>query len=487
MKQLRLKNGYLEVIDGQTVGLSLPKCNNNRKGKETIMLSSMEMAKRFLGEKIFTQILSYLRNDPLNNMSRALDLLCRAAILPEHREKIRQLKTSFETSPVMKQYFARIISSVDENVQQHLILNFFVNASLIGVPKQKKMSEKLGYNIPYTILIDPTSACNLRCQGCWAGAYERCHTMSFEEVDRLVEEAKELGMYFIAMSGGEPFLWPHLFELANKHRDVAFMLYTNGTLIDETVARKLKEAGNISPAISLEGGREATDWRRGKGVFDKIMAAMDHLKENGVVFGISLTITSRNWQDVYSDEFIEMIIDKGAIYGWSFHYIPIGSNPDFSLMLTPEQRAWLIDRVQYIRKTKLIQMADFWNDGHLTGGCIAGGRRYFHITANGNVEPCAFVHFSIDNIHGKSLKEILANPLFNAYQKRQPFNDNLLRPCPLIDVPEALRDIIAETQALPTHEGADSVLSGEHARQMDRIAEAWRQTADQRQQEHLPV
>ena len=137
-------------------------------------------------------------------------------------------------------------------------------------------------------------------------------------------------------------------------------------------------------------------------------------------------------------------------------------------MITPEQRAWLVKRVAEIRMTKPILVADFWNDGHFTGGCIAGGRMYFHINAAGMVEPCAFVHFATDNIRDKSLKEILASPLFTAYQKRQPFNKNHYAPCPIIDAPQALRDIVKETGAQPTHDGAQDVLSGLQATFLDR-------------------
>jgi len=326
------------------------------------------------------------------------------------------------------------------------------------VPKQTELSKKLGYNIPYTVLIDPTSNCNLSCKGCWAGSYEKHNILSFEEVDRIITEAKELGIYFVAMSGGEPTLWLHLRELCRKHADVAFMIYTNGTLINSDTAKWMREAGNISPAISLEGGRETTDNRRGKGVYDKIMTCMDHLKEQGVIFGFSITITNENCEEAFSDAFIDHLIDKGALYGWSFHYIPIGSNPDFSRMINPEQRAALVDRVRQIRTSKPILIADFWNDGAFSHGCIAGGRRYFHITASGNVETCTFVHFAVDKIKAKSLKEVLTNPLFAAYQRKQPFSENMLRPCPLIDVPEELRAMISETNARPSYEGAETVL-----------------------------
>ncbi len=445
-----------------------------------MMTRNMELGKRFFGEKVFGTVMGYLKKNPEQNLEKALDMIEKIAVASNHKEYARNIKAQLQENPALRQYINRVINELDENVHNHLINNFFVNASLVGVPKQTRMAKELGHNVPYTILIDPTSNCNLRCKGCWAGAYEKQQSLSFEEVDRIVSEAKELGIYFIVMSGGEPTMWPHLEDLCRKHYDVAFMIYTNGTLIDEETAKWMREAGNITPAFSLEGGREATDQRRGKGVFDKIMTAMDHLKENGVAFGFSVTITTENAEEVYSDDFIDYMIEKGALYGWSFHYIPIGSNPDFSLMITPEQRAALVDRVHQVRTNKPIQIADFWNDGELTRGCIAGGRRYFHINASGDVEPCAFVHFTVDNIKGKSLKEVLAHPLFKAYQKRQPFSDNLLRPCPIIDRPEILREMVKETDPQPSYEGAENMLYNESAKKMDAVAAAWREKADQK-------
>lgn len=323
------------------------------------------------------------------------------------------------------------------------------------------------------MLVDPTSKCNLHCEECWAGAYSKRDTLSFEEVDRIVTAGKELGIHFIAVSGGKPLLWPSLMDLCRKHPDVAFMAYTNGTRIDDAMAEALREVGSFSPAISLEGGRETTDARRGSGVFDRILEAMDHLREKRVTFGASLTITRRNCEEVFSDEFVDRLIEKGVLYGWAFHYIPIGRNPDYSLRITPEQRARLVRRVSTVRRSKPILIADFWNDGFITHGCIAGGRRYFHIAADGTVEPCAFAHFSTDNIKEKSLKEILQSPLFRAFQKRQPLNHSMLRPCPIIDNPQMLREIIAESGAKPTHLGADAILQGTEAYESDRTAARW--------------
>ena len=437
-----------------------------------------EGAKRFLGEKIFNQALNYLEKDPVNNLNKIFDLLTKAPLAARHKSQLKGVKEVFNNNPAVKQYIERIFANTDMEIAKVLAMNFFINATFIGVPKQVQLAEELGYSVPFTILIDPTSRCNLNCEGCWAGKYEKHNSLSFEDVDRLITEGKELGMYFIVMSGGEPFLWPHLFELCEKHNDVAFMIYTNGTLIDKEVARKMRKVKNMSPAISLEGKKENTDSRRGEGTYDKIMKAMDNLREEGVPFGFSLTVTRQNCEEVFSDDFMDTMIDKGVLYGWSFHYIPIGSSPDFSKMITPEQRRELVDRVNQIRTQKPIQVADFWNDGHITGGCIAGGRRYFHITASGHVEPCAFVHFYRDNIEGKSLKQILQTPIFKAYQKRQPFSENLYRPCPLIDNPAALHEIVEEAEAVPTHEGADAILTGEEAKKMEEIAAAWEREAE---------
>lgn len=439
---------------------------------------STNTLKQYLGEKVFHRGLEYLEKDPCGNVVNIMDLLCKAPISPHHKKQIEEVKEAFINDPVKKEYITKIFNQVSKNVLRAGSVNFFLNAIFVGIPKKMELSKKLGFNIPFTILLDPTSKCNLNCRGCWAGKYDKHDVLSYEEVDRILSESKELGMYFIVMSGGEPFLWPHLFEICEKHNDMAFMIYTNGTTINEKTAQKMEELGNMSPVISVEGNRETTDDRRGDGVFDRIVESMDHLRNAGVPFGCSITITRNNCDHVFSDEYIDFLIEKGVLYGWSFHYIPVGKDPDFSLMITPEQRKSLVGKVREIRKEKPIMLADFWNDGYVVEGCIAGGRQYFHITASGAVEPCAFVHFSIENIKEKSLKEVLQSPIFEAYQKRQPFSNNYLRPCPLIDVPECLREIVKESGAVPTYEGADAILNADKAAKMDQIAYEWKLEAE---------
>jgi len=436
-------------------------------------MPNLEFAKRQVSEAVLRQLLDYMAKDPEKNVKQLLKIGRILARQENHQEHINKIENYFYSNEAIRRFVNGLLKETHPNVLQRLGYNWFINSALLGIPKQQENSKRFDFNVPHFILVDPTSACNLRCKGCWAGEYKRGPEMDFERLDRLCGEAKELSIYWFVLSGGEPLMYKRLFELAEKHNDMAFMAYTNGTLIDEKVADRIVEVGNFTPAISMEGWKERTDRRRGKGVFDKISRAMDLLKERGAIFGVSLTATRENVYELVSDEFVDFLVEKGVRYGWIFHYIPIGHKPDPELMITPEQRAYLVKRVRYIRTHWPILLADFWNDGEYVGGCIAGGRRYFHITADGTVEPCAFVHFSVDNINDKSLVDVLRSPLFKAFQKRQPFCENHLRPCPLIDNPQSLRDIVAECGAKPTHRGAETVLGGEIGAFLDRRSSEW--------------
>ncbi len=424
-------------------------------------------------ERVGRDLLEYVAVNPEDNIPRIFDIGMALAREPRHKQMIASLRQLYQADPVYQEAIRRLLGSTSVRFRQRFLVALIFNAVLLGIPEQQRNTEELGVQIPFTVLIDPTESCNLRCEGCWAGEYQ-AQTLPEEVMNRVIEEAKDLGIYFIVLSGGEPFLYKPLLDLVERHHEVAFMAYTNGTLIDEEVAARLGgDLGNLTPAISLEGNREFTDARRGPGVFDQVIEAMDRLRRHGVFFGFSVTVTRHNAYHLFSDAFIDLMLSKGASYGWSFHYVPVGRNPSLDLMVTPGQRAWLAERIPDLRRKKGFLLADFWNDGELTGGCIAGGRRYFHITAGGQVEPCAFAHFTMDNIMEKSLKEVLSSPLFQAYQARQPFDDNLLRPCPIIDHPGMLREIVNSCGASSTHEGAEQILKETLAEDLDKRAEKW--------------
>jgi MoaA/NifB/PqqE/SkfB family radical SAM enzyme len=258
---------------------------------------------------------------------------------------------------------------------------------------------------------------------------------------------------------------------------MAFQIYTNGTLLNEATVARLSELGNAAPCISVEGIEVETDDRRGKGTHAKVMAAMDRLWEKGLIFGFSSTVTRKNVDTLTSEAFIDTMIDRGCSFGWYFMYVPVGKNPDMNLMLTPAQRDALRRWLTEVRSSKPIFVGDFWNDGCWVGGCIAGGREYLHIIHNGDVEPCVFTHFAVDNIKEKSLKQVVSSPFFRNIQKRQPYNDNLLRPCWLIDNPHVLREVVAESGAHPTHEGAEELITS-LACKVDAYAQDYGELAD---------
>jgi len=194
-------------------------------------------------------------------------------------------------------------------------------------------------------------------------------------------------------SGGEPLVRKaDILKIIKNHSDCMFLSFTNATLIDEEFAAEVAEAGNLMFAISIEGFEKETDFRRGDGTYQKVLKAMDLLKAHGVGFGFSSAYTSENYQSIGSEEYVDFMIEKGCLFGWLFTYIPLGKDAVLELMVNPEQRKFMYDRVREYRNTKPIFLMDFWNDGEYVNGCIAGGKKYLHINANGDVKPCAFIH-----------------------------------------------------------------------------------------------
>lgn len=347
-----------------------------------------------------------------------------------------------------------LLDEINTNVAKTTILNLGYEAFLRGTKTIRKNREIHGCNIPWLILFDPTSACNMQCAGCWAGTYGNKHNLSFEDMDKIVTQGKELGTYLYLLTGGEPLVRKDdLLNLAEKHNDVQFAVFTNSTLIDEAFCKRVTEVGNIAFLISIEGSPDTNDARRGFGHYNTVMAAMELMKKHGIIFGTSICYTKDNIEAVTSEKFLNMLSNMGAKFGFYFHYMPVGNKAVPELMPTAEQRKYMIERIRYIRSKECdipFFPMDFQNDGEFTGGCIAGGRNYFHINSAGDAEPCVFIHYSDSNIHNSSILEILKSPLFMAYRRNQPFNDNHLRPCPMLENPECLEKIIAETGAEST-------------------------------------
>jgi len=365
------------------------------------------------------------------------------------------------------QFYRRLLVESNPNFSDKILTNLLIQGIFLN-QKKKELAHKEGFQVPTTILISPTMRCNLSCIGCYAASYTRSDDLEFEVIDRIIQEGKEAGVVFFTILGGEPFIRDDMFRIYQKHSDAAFLVFTNGTLIDNKVANKLAQLGNILPTLSIEGFEEETDERRGKGVYKKVLKAMEILKKHKIPFGCSTAVTRKNIKIATSDKFADMIIEKGAAILWYFLYTPIGKDPDLSLMPTPGQRLYLKERRGYIRENKPLFVIDFWNDAPYVGGCIAG-REYIHINHKGDIEPCIFTHFAQVNIKNTSLKEAMNCRFFKEIRKRQPFSDNLYLPCMLIDHPEVSRGFYKNYNIYPTHSGAECLFS-DIARGLDRYS-----------------
>ena len=424
---------------------------------------------------------SYLEKDPEQNAPKLMAWVDKLAgdgpdSFESQRDAVRNVINNPDNN--MHQLIMDIMRDTDKEVLKATFQNFFLNANIIGWPIQEKMREKYGCNIPWAILLDPTSACNLHCTGCWAAEYSNKLNLTFDEIDSIITQGKELGVYMYIYTGGEPLVRKKdLIALCNKHSDCQFLSFTNGTLIDEEFTDEMLRVKNFIPAISLEGSEEATDGRRGTGTYRKVIRAMELLKQKHLPFGISSCYTSANVDSIASDEFIDTICSMGARFIWYFHYMPVGNDAAPQLLPSPEQREYMFHRIREIRSTKPIFAMDFQNDGQYVGGCIAGGRRYLHINANGDVDPCVFIHYSNSNIRECTLLEALQSPIFMAYHDGQPFNDNMLRPCPMLENPEQLREIVEKTGAHSTD--SQSPETADHlCAKCDEYARNWKTTAD---------
>lgn len=405
-----------------------------------------------IGNRVF----KYIYKNPKKNMLKLIKIgkAVTGKMYPESTFT-KPIEIISDESNIWHTYLFRGLEEVDSDFLRKAVLTFGIDLGLIGTSTIRRRREEEHCNIPWVVLMDPTSACNMKCKGCWAAEYDHKSSLTLDEMRRIVSESKELGTHFFMYTGGEPLIRKNdILTVARENPDCIFLSFTNGTLVDDKFCQDMKQCGNLALALSIEGSEETTDLRRGDGAYQKTLYAMKMLKKHKCLFGTSVCYTSQNYKAVTSNEFYDMMIENGARYAWYFHYMPVGSDADTSLLLTPEQREYVYREIRAKRNSKTgkpIFTVDFQNDAEFVGGCIAGGRNYFHINSEGDVEPCVFVHYSDSNIREKSILECLKAPLFREYYKGQPFNDNMLCPCPMLENPQKLRSIVTKTGAKSTN------------------------------------
>lgn len=365
----------------------------------------------------------------------------------------------------------------------HKLINMLTGGEFKITKEQKmddlqvKFKEKYKQYPPLFIVLSPTQVCNLKCQDCYASSDRTTkQSLQFNIVEHIMDDVYNLmGSKFIVISGGEPFMYRSngktLFNIFEKYNDVFFLIYTNGTLITTDVADRLAKLGNVTPAVSVEGFEEDTDNRRGKGVHKKILASFENLRKTGVPFGISVTATSKNINVLLSEKFYDYYFDElGASYMWQFQIMPIGRIKEtFDRVVNPTDRVKLYRMWEKLLSEKKYPVADFWNSGVLSGGCIAYGRwnGYLYIDWNGNIMPCVFVPYYVDNIidlynKGKTLGDAILSDFMKNGQKWQHeyFNchKNGLMPCSIRDHYDNFRKNILSKSAIGENIEAEEIL-----------------------------
>jgi MoaA/NifB/PqqE/SkfB family radical SAM enzyme len=303
-------------------------------------------------------------------------------------------------------------------------------------------------------------------------------------LDRIITEAKKLwGISLFVFSGGEPFTYrsqgKDLLDLVERQQDCLFLAFTNGTMITDQTASRLASLGNLTPSLSVEGLHEETDQRRGSGIFQQVLDAMARLRQVGIPFGISITATSANCEQILSDSMLDFFFqEQCAFYAFIFQYMPIGRYPDLDWMPTPEQRLPFWKRSWDVVRQRQLFLLDFWNHGPMVEGCIAAGRDrgYLHIDWNGNVMPCVFMPYAAANLpeiygRGGTLNDVLAAPLLRAVRQWQneygygspelSKEANWMLPCPFRDHFSTLRNWVETLNPKPQEGVAPAALLDE--------------------------
>ena len=314
-----------------------------------------------------------------------------------------------------------IIKATLKNPRESAFLVKFLAASR-RASKIRMDYEKEGLHVPGFLIASITSSCNLHCAGC----YSRCTeaTVDAEPVRQLTgdqwgkifREAENLGISFILLAGGEPMIRRDVIAAAGNADKILFPIFTNGTFLDERFFQMLEQHRNLMPVFSIEGDQNTTDARRGSGIYEKIQTNMAILKEHGILFGASITVTKKNLEEVSSDAFLDMLYGQGCRLAVFVEYTPMGEETE-DLAPGDEERICLAQRLNRRREASSeMVLLSFPGDELVTGGCLAAGRGFFHINSHGGAEPCPFSPYSDINIAQTSLKEAISSPLFRELQ-----------------------------------------------------------------------
>lgn len=292
---------------------------------------------------------------------------------------------------------------------------------LLETLNNQKKAEKLraknnadGITVPPYMIISVTDSCNLRCKGCYSRAQHRqaASELSIDRLRSLIGEARELGVSFVFLAGGEPLLRLELLDVAGEFPEIIFPLFTNGLLITDDITEKLRKLKNVVPVISIEGGKSDTDGRRGEGVHERISEVQKKLYDRGVFYGLSFTVTSENFDTLTDESFIDNLTQTGCRLFFFVEYVPIRENTE-SLVINDLQRKELSEIITGFKKRFSGLFVSFPGDEEKFGGCLSSGRGFIHISAAGDLEPCPFAPYSDTSVKNTPLRDALRSRLLS--------------------------------------------------------------------------
>jgi MoaA/NifB/PqqE/SkfB family radical SAM enzyme len=343
------------------------------------------------------------------------------------------------------EFAARLLTVTDKRLAWKLAWNMGIKGAL-SVHKFKQRL-KQGESFPPFLYISIINSCNLRCQGCWVDVAAKQQTISLEAANRLINDAKKEGNSFFGIVGGEPFMHPQLLDILASHPDCYFQVFTNGHFITPEVARRLRQIGNVTPLISVEGTEIVSDERRGRaGVLSKTMAGLENCLKQRLVVGVCTSVCKTNIDDLLNEAWVDRLIEMGVLYTWFHVYRPMGPNPQPHLALSQEEQLRIRQFVVNIRATKPIGVVDAYYDGEGRALCPAATGISHHISPWGGIEPCPIVQFAKESIHDeRPIREVFRQSVF--LQDFRKLAASSTRGCIVLERPDLLKRLVEDHQA----------------------------------------
>lgn len=317
----------------------------------------------------------------------------------------------------------------------------------VGAMREFRRWQARGELFPPFLFLALTNACNLRCRGCWIQPGRATHSLSPKQVDAIITAGKRHRCHFYVLLGGEPMLYPHLWNVVRKHHDCYFQVITNGTFFSEKNAGRIRAAGNITPLVSIDGGQELNDARRGRGVHAKVLEGLEQLRRRRILFGVATTVTGANLEEVVSDRYVEEMIGRGAMYLWYYVFRAVGSDPAPELCLNRGQMIALRRRILALRRRHPIILIDTYWDEQGRAVCPAAAGLGFHIGPQGSIEPCPPLSFACEQVGGDN-DDVAAAINHSAFLRQfQQFVNQRTRGCVILECPQQLAQFLRQQGA----------------------------------------